>query len=110
MFGRSLKRIRMERRLTAYVERAAELLPEERVLFSANRFVSNGRVPPITHIVYVDPEGYDQLGELSHPPIAPRELADQSPSHGIPEQAEDRGRTRRRHRPNISIQIDLFNL
>ena len=31
-------------------------LPQERVLFTANRYVSNGRVPDITHIVYVDPE------------------------------------------------------
>jgi pyruvate, water dikinase len=36
-------------------------LPAERVLFSASRFVSNGRVPEITHIVYVDPEGYSHL-------------------------------------------------
>jgi hypothetical protein len=36
-------------------------LPPERVLFSATRFVSNGRVPDLTHIVYVDPEGYSQL-------------------------------------------------
>ncbi len=31
---------------------------EERVLFRANRYVSNGRVPNITHIAYVDPDGY----------------------------------------------------
>jgi len=36
-------------------------LPAERVFFSASRFVSNGRVPEITHVVYVDPEGYSQL-------------------------------------------------
>lgn len=36
-------------------------LPADRVIFSANRCVSNGRVPEITHIVYVDPEGYSQL-------------------------------------------------
>ncbi len=36
-------------------------LPAEKVIFSANRFVSNGRVPDITHIVYVDLEGYSQL-------------------------------------------------
>jgi len=36
-------------------------LPMERVLFSASRFVSNGRVPEITHIVYVDAEGYSLL-------------------------------------------------
>jgi predicted nucleotidyltransferase len=33
----------------------------ERIIFSANRFVSNGRVPDITHIVYVDPERYGDL-------------------------------------------------
>jgi hypothetical protein len=36
-------------------------IPIERVIFSANRYVSNGRVPDITHIVYVDLEGYSQL-------------------------------------------------
>lgn len=36
-------------------------LPPERVVFSANRFVSNGKMPEITHIVYVDLEGYSQL-------------------------------------------------
>ncbi len=37
----------------------------ERVLFTANKFVSNGRVPDITHIVYVDPEKYGELAERS---------------------------------------------
>jgi hypothetical protein len=36
-------------------------LPDDRILFSAHRFVSNGRVPDITHVVYVDLEGYSQL-------------------------------------------------
>jgi hypothetical protein len=36
-------------------------VPTDRVLFRANRFVSNGALPDITHIVYVDPEGYDLL-------------------------------------------------
>lgn len=36
-------------------------VPAERVVFTAHRYVSNGRVPDITHIVYVDPEGYDHL-------------------------------------------------
>lgn len=36
-------------------------VPAERVLFSTRRFVSNGRVPDLTHIVYIDPEGYHQL-------------------------------------------------
>jgi hypothetical protein len=36
-------------------------LPSDRILFSANRFVSNGQVPDITHVVYVDPDQYSQL-------------------------------------------------
>jgi pyruvate, water dikinase len=36
----------------------------ERVVFSANKYVSNGRVPDITHVVYVDPEGYAALPDL----------------------------------------------
>ena len=36
-------------------------LPAERILFSAHRYISNGRVPDLTHIVYVDPEKYSQL-------------------------------------------------
>ena len=39
-------------------------LPRERVLFTANRYVSNGRVADVTHVVYVDPEAYGRL-ELS---------------------------------------------
>ena len=34
----------------------------DRVVFSADRHVSNGWVPDITHIVYVDPESYADLG------------------------------------------------
>jgi pyruvate,water dikinase len=37
-------------------------VPPERVVFSTRRYVSNGRVPDLTHVVYVDPEGYHQLG------------------------------------------------
>ena len=36
-------------------------IPDDKVLFSANRFVSNGKVPEVTHIVYVDLEGYSNL-------------------------------------------------
>jgi hypothetical protein len=39
-------------------------LPRERVLFTANRYISNGRVPEVSHIVYVDPERYGELPEL----------------------------------------------
>jgi predicted nucleotidyltransferase len=41
-------------------------LPRDKVLFFANRYISNGRVPEISHIVYVDPEGYAQLPDLNH--------------------------------------------
>lgn len=34
----------------------------ERVLFTARRYVTNGRVSGITHLVYVDPAGYERLG------------------------------------------------
>jgi hypothetical protein len=40
-------------------------LPRERVLFSARRHVSNGRVGDISHVVYVDPEAYARL-DLDH--------------------------------------------
>ncbi|HWR37489.1 MAG TPA: PEP/pyruvate-binding domain-containing protein [Clostridia bacterium] len=36
-------------------------LPADKIVFRANRFVSNGRVPDITHVVYVDLEGYSRL-------------------------------------------------
>jgi pyruvate, water dikinase len=39
-------------------------IPEDSVVFSANRYVSNGRVPGITHIVYVDPARYNDLENL----------------------------------------------
>jgi hypothetical protein len=40
-------------------------LPADKIMFSARRFVSNGRVPDITHIVYVDPDAYNQLPDES---------------------------------------------
>jgi hypothetical protein len=36
-------------------------LAPERIVFSAHRYVSNGRVPDITHVVYVDADAYGQL-------------------------------------------------
>ena len=36
-------------------------IAEDKVLFLANRYISNGHVPDITHVVYVDPEHYDGL-------------------------------------------------
>jgi len=37
-------------------------VPENNLIFSARRFVSNGWVPDISHIVYVDPVRYTGLG------------------------------------------------
>jgi hypothetical protein len=34
------------------------------VIFTANRYISNGRVPDVSHVVYVDPERYGELPEL----------------------------------------------
>jgi hypothetical protein len=39
-------------------------LPADRVVFAADRFVSNGRVPDLTHVVYVSPEAYCRLPDL----------------------------------------------
>jgi pyruvate,water dikinase len=36
-------------------------LPRERVLFTARRYVSNGQVPEISHVVYVEPDAYGRL-------------------------------------------------
>ena len=38
-------------------------VPKENVVFSADRFVSNGWLPDVSHIVYVDPQRYSDLGE-----------------------------------------------
>jgi pyruvate,water dikinase len=40
-------------------------LPKDKVIFSANHHVSNGKVPEITHIVYVDAEAYSSLADQS---------------------------------------------
>jgi pyruvate,water dikinase len=40
-------------------------IPKEKILFTANRYISNGKVPDITHIVYVDPQKYGELSERS---------------------------------------------
>jgi len=36
-------------------------VPEEKMIFTAKRYISNGIIPNITHIVYVDPEKYSQI-------------------------------------------------
>jgi pyruvate,water dikinase len=39
-------------------------VPEEETLFTARKFIANGRVSDITHIVYVDPDRYSEVGGL----------------------------------------------
>ncbi|MBE3088495.1 MAG: PEP/pyruvate-binding domain-containing protein, partial [Chloroflexi bacterium] len=41
-----------------------EEIPAERILFSANRFVTTAQVRGIEYIVYVDPDAYDEVGTL----------------------------------------------
>lgn len=38
-------------------------LPADRILFTANRHISNGKVPEITHVVYIDPQKYTELSD-----------------------------------------------
>jgi len=40
-------------------------LPREKVVFTANRYVASGRIPDITHVIYVDPIEYEALGSAS---------------------------------------------
>lgn len=39
-------------------------IPAGDIIFSANRYISNGKLPSVSYIVYVDPEGYSQLSKL----------------------------------------------
>jgi pyruvate,water dikinase len=40
-------------------------IKSNKIIFTAKKFISNGRVPDITHIVYVSPEGYNSLPSLN---------------------------------------------
>jgi pyruvate, water dikinase len=40
-------------------------VPEESLLFTARKYVPNGRVTDITHIVYVEPDHYGEIADLS---------------------------------------------
>ncbi len=50
-------------------EAAAAPIPRdvapEKVVFTARKFVSNGRMPDVTHIVYVEPEAYAATPDLA---------------------------------------------
>ncbi len=61
-------------------------ISEQRMLFSAHRYISNGRVPDLTHIVYVDPDKYSQLSsreEMVEVGRAVGELNKVLPKHGF---------------------------
>ncbi|MGQ9705630.1 MAG: PEP/pyruvate-binding domain-containing protein [bacterium] len=40
-------------------------IPKDRIIFTANKYISNGRIPDITHIVYIDPKSYDEITDHS---------------------------------------------
>ncbi len=40
-------------------------IPESELVFTANKYISNGHVPDITHIVYVDPAKYSEVEDHS---------------------------------------------
>ncbi len=40
-------------------------IQESSIVFTADRYVSNGKLPEITHIVYVDPLKYNELSDIS---------------------------------------------
>jgi len=39
-------------------------ISEKDTLFTAHKYISNGRIPEITHLVYVDPDKYSELGSI----------------------------------------------
>lgn len=48
----------------AYPATIPEGRPTNQVLFSANRYITNGSITGITHIVYVDPQKYSELNNF----------------------------------------------
>jgi predicted nucleotidyltransferase len=42
--------------------------PVDDIVFSANKYISNGRVPDLSHLVYVVPEAYSELSEVKDMP------------------------------------------
>jgi len=40
-------------------------LPDDKVIFSANRYISNGLIPDITYIVYIDPQNYSEISNYN---------------------------------------------
>lgn len=42
----------------------SEDITKEKIVFTANRFISNGIISDISHIVYVDPQKYSEISNL----------------------------------------------
>jgi pyruvate, water dikinase len=40
-------------------------IPDEKIIFTANRYISNGSIPDISYIIYVVPKLYNQLSTLA---------------------------------------------
>ncbi|MCL2056534.1 MAG: nucleotidyltransferase domain-containing protein [Oscillospiraceae bacterium] len=51
-------------RLTNLPAPIPQQLPAQDILFTANRYITNGLLDEITHIVYVDADGYNNLSTL----------------------------------------------
>ena len=59
--GRNLYLLQCRAQSSADAEQGAPIpkdVDENRIVFSARKYVSNGRVPPISHVVYIDPDKY----------------------------------------------------
>jgi pyruvate,water dikinase len=39
-------------------------IPQDKIIFTASKYVSNGKVPDISHIVYVDPDNYYEISSI----------------------------------------------
>ncbi len=39
-------------------------IPDEKIIFSGNKYISDGFIPNISHVVYVDPDEYSKLTNL----------------------------------------------
>ncbi len=48
----------------AYPPELPEETPANQIIFSANRYITNGSITGITHIVYVDPQKYSELNNF----------------------------------------------
>jgi len=40
-------------------------IESSQIAFTANRYISNGYIPEITHVVYIEPDGYNRISDIS---------------------------------------------